>query len=281
MKRPGASLREKKKLVWFAGGDYYIAKELLQRLDALCPEKCTLVEVFGGSGFISQNANREKFTNIIYNDADAKLTALYRAVKEKPELLRLALSLLPYSHEYKQIVKELLEEKELSQLVAGALLFYYVNATFFGKRRGGFAYVVDPSKNPARTYARRVSNIGDIASAWRDITIENLDFRECIKKYDSKLTVFYLDPPYPGRSSEFYGAEFTARDLEDLARMLSDVRGRFLLKLDADAYSMVAGVLSAGRFSVERLERVKMMDKKRQGARKSWTLVLVSNARPA
>lgn len=63
------------------------------------------------------------------------------------------------------------------------------------------------------------------------VIIENLDFEECIKKYDWEKAFFYCDPPY------FYGArqpmiDFSAKDHQRLAQALSNIKGKFLLSYD-------------------------------------------------
>jgi DNA adenine methylase len=115
------------------------------------------------------------------------------------------------------------------------------------------------------------------ADVWRDIVIENLDFREAIKRYDSERTVFYLDPPYPDRSKEYYGVEFTVDDLRDLATMLTQMRGRFLLKLDYKTYEFIKDILPNSRYKVEVVERTRHMKKVKEERRDRWLLTLVSN----
>ncbi len=51
------------KVLRIPGGDYHIASVLLPRLTQLCQKpRCTLVEVFGGSGYVSQTVDRRVFT---------------------------------------------------------------------------------------------------------------------------------------------------------------------------------------------------------------------------
>ena len=269
------------KMMRFVGGDFRIASILLPRIEKLCTfKKCTLVEVFGGSGYVSQSVNHSIFSNIIYNDIDDKLTSFYKAVKENPEKLALILSLLPYSRSLYKIVKELLKtSKELSSLVTAVLLFYSRNTTFLGKPANqGFAYSISPLKNEARTFRTRIWAILKYANVWKDITIENLDFREIIKRYDSEKTVFYLDPPYPDRAIEYYGHPFTVNDLREMAKMLTMIRGKFLLKLDEKAYTLIQDILPEGKYKVEFIKRQLHQKMVRATQKGKWTLVLVSNA---
>jgi len=265
------------KVIRFAGGDFYVADVIRPRLESLCPQpRCTFVEVFGGSGYMSQTVSRTVFRNIVYNDINNMLVNLYRHVKEKPETLAAVVSMLPYSRSYHMIISQLLREcKEFASLAVAAMAFYVYNATFNGViTTNGFSYGID--KNLAREYKSRVLAVLKYAAAWRDIAIENLDFREVIKKYDAEKTVFYLDPPYFGRAEEYYGTPFTVNDLRDMAQMLTQIRGRFLLKVDNKTYSKIRDILPASRYRVEELERKKHMQRIRGAQRGTWTMVLVS-----
>jgi len=271
-----------KKILSYLGGDYYIADILLPRIEGLCTFRwCTFVEVFGGSGYISQVIDRKRFTNVVYNDIDDRLTTLYRVIKENPEKFALLLTLLPYGRSYHTIIKELLKSanKDVASLIMASLFFYTLNSSFFGG--GGFAYVVRPDKNnnAARKFRSKTWAILKFADAWKDITIENMDFRVVIKKYDTPQTVFYFDPPYPDRAKSYYGHAFTVDDLRELAGILTTIKGRFLLKLDDRTYGLVRDILREDEYRVERIETILNQRKVNYGNQKGrWVLVLVSNA---
>ncbi|BDC00281.1 DNA adenine methylase [Saccharolobus caldissimus] len=268
-----------RKIISYAGGDYYIADELLKRINAACSDRCTFVEVFGGSGYLSQSVDRKKFTNIIYNDINDKLVTFYKITKENPEKLALLLALLPYGRSYYKIVRELLNNnKNLAELEAAALLFYGINSSFFGGyARKGFAFSVEPGKNAAKVFRKHARGILDLVEKWKDVTIENLDFRDVIKMYDSEKTIFYLDPPYPDRAEDYYGISFTIDDLRDMAKILTQIKGKFLLKIDDKTYIFIQDILKGDKYRVERIERVLNMDKRRGENRRKWILVLISN----
>jgi len=267
------------KIIRYAGADFRIASILRPRLEALCPHKCTFVEVFGGSGYMTQTVSRAVFSNIVYNDINNILVNLYRHIKERPEALAAVVSMLPYSRSYRIIISQLLREStELASLAAAAMAFYVYNTSFNGviKSDVGFSYGVHPKSNMAREYKARVLAVLKYAAAWRDVVIENLDFRDVIKKYDSQLTVFYLDPPYPDKSAGFYGIRFTVDDLRQMAAMLTQIRGRFLLKVDKKTYGWISDILPRRRYKVEEFEQKKHMVKVRGAQRDTWTMVLVS-----
>jgi len=270
-----------RKILRFTGGDFRIADVLLPRIEKLCTfKKCTFVEVFGGSGYITQNVNRNIFGNIIYNDIDDKLTTLYKVVKENPETLTLLLTFLPYGRSLYRIVRELLKmNKDVVSLVTAMLFFYGLNASFLGGfAKRGFSYGIKPDKNEAHAFKSRVWAILKYANVWKDVIIENLDFRDIIKRYDNEKTVFYLDPPYPDRAVEYYGRSFTVNDLREMAKMLTMIHGKFLLKLDKKTYTLIQDILPKRKYNVEFIERILHQLKVRDGHKGKWILVLVSNA---
>ncbi len=98
-----------------------------------------------------------------------------------------------------------------------------------------------------------------------------------IRRYDSERTLFYLDPPYVGKAKDYYVTPFTANDLRDLAAMLTQIKGRFLLKLDYRTYELVSDVVTKDKYAVEVVERTRHMKKVKDGQRDRWLLTLVSN----
>lgn len=63
----------------------------------------------------------------------------------------------------------------------------------------------------------------------KNVKIENKDYVKIIKKYDSKDTFFYLDPPYYS-SKEYY--KHNTIDPINMANILKNIKGKFLLSYD-------------------------------------------------
>ena len=63
------------------------------------------------------------------------------------------------------------------------------------------------------------------------LCVEHLDFREIFKKYDTADTFFYLNPPYipNAHKSGKYKHDMTCNDHDDLADILNNMKGKFLL----------------------------------------------------
>jgi DNA adenine methylase len=94
-----------------------------------------------------------------------------------------------------------------------------------------------PARNLAEDFADRTDAIPVYAERFRRVVIENLDFRDVIKKYDSSNTLFYCDPPYlrtgseleRHTASEYYFGNFEYRDWYELADLLNHISGKAMV----------------------------------------------------
>ena len=66
-------------------------------------------------------------------------------------------------------------------------------------------------------------------------TIENLDFKEIIKKYDSENTFFYLDPPYHNITN-LYDYNLNDQDYIEMKQSLDNIKGKYLLNINEDEF---------------------------------------------
>jgi DNA adenine methylase len=64
----------------------------------------------------------------------------------------------------------------------------------------------------------------------KDTKVENIDFREIIKKYDDYKTFFYFDPPYSKNCKYWnYGNDLKVKDMKEA---LVGIKARFVLSYD-------------------------------------------------
>jgi DNA adenine methylase len=62
------------------------------------------------------------------------------------------------------------------------------------------------------------------------VTIEHLDWRECVRRYDRPTTLFYCDPPYLGVAG--YGVPFPESEYVDLAEHARNMKGACIISLN-------------------------------------------------
>ena len=65
----------------------------------------------------------------------------------------------------------------------------------------------------------------------KGVLIENIDYKEVVKKFDKEDTFFFFDPPYDTDYS--YGIKFDYDELLDVCR---NIKGKFILTLNAELY---------------------------------------------
>lgn len=83
------------------------------------------------------------------------------------------------------------------------------------------------SGNKARTCGIASKKHEEYAQRLRKTTILNGDFKSIIKKYDTKDTVFYLDPPYAVPTKDHY--RFGTLTPEEVKKTVDGIKGKFVL----------------------------------------------------
>ncbi len=211
-----------KGIVPYFGGKSRLARTIINKM----PLHACYVEVFAGgaSVFFQKPPSRSE----VINDLDKDLVTLYRTVKNHPEEL------------YRQFKFSLVSrvEFEREQRVTADTLtdiqraarYLYLQKTAFGGKIVGQSYGTATTGKP-RLNILNLENI--LEQAWQrlaQVQVECMDFRNLIPKYDRDHTFFFLDPPYwniPG-----YKADFVEKDFWDLAEILRNIKGKFLLTLN-------------------------------------------------
>jgi len=265
----------------YAGGDWYIKDQILSIIRQSGATK--LVEVFGGSGVITQFAPREQFKNIVYNDKDKLLTNFFLVLRDHSEDLVEKIFFLPSSRELFNKYRDMLKTGEIHKLdpVSKAVVtFYVLNDSFSGR---GNSWGIEHTRSMSAELRRKALKLAELAKRWLDVDIENKDFREILKTHDTPNTVFYLDPPFlpvKGKDrTEYYRLSFTDSDMKDLLEMLSRIRGKFVLKLPEDHLEIpyIKEWINKHGYYVTPIRHKLVMQKKSGEKRSEFTTVLVHN----
>lgn len=210
----------------YMGGDF----PLLKYLAKLIPPHNCYVEVFGGAAPLLLNKSPSKVE--IYNDIDGDLVNLFRVVKERFQDFMHELDWWLYSREiYYDYQKRFRFEKD--PVKRAAMYFYLLRSSFSGKVIHGFS--TSKIRNEASRFAHSVELLRKVHERLKKVVVERLDFREVIKRYDSRGTFFYCDPPHlyystEKRERDYYVERFSVADFMDLLNLLENIEGKFLLK---------------------------------------------------
>jgi DNA adenine methylase len=202
------------------------------------------VEVFGGSGVATYHAARSgAFRAVVYNDIDDLLAGTFIAVRDMPQEVAWRLLLTPCSRRYWQRVARAIATGEIRRWTradrAAAVIFYHHMSIGGAANRTSGASFFGARVRPDGSIASRCGELAGVAAAvlewaaaWRPVVIENMDFRDAIRKYDSERTLFYCDPPFIAeRWGRYYRHWLEPGDVRDLLGLLRNVKGRWVLKL--------------------------------------------------
>src|SRR5437588_4339665 len=179
----------------------------------LIPAHTCYVETFAGAAWVLFGKSPSDVE--ILNDKEQELVNFFRVVKEKPEELIASFDLELVSRaEFNRLA-----DLDLSTLtdVQRAHRFYYIIMAGWG---GELHYprfqtsITDGGHGnrlvgALKTLRQRLQPIHD---RLRTVIIENLDWQECIDRYDREGTVMYVDPPYPGNKVNY---AYNMRDWDD------------------------------------------------------------------
>jgi len=210
-----------------AGGKYHLTGWLSQYI----PEHTCYVEPFCGAGHLLFS---KEFSSVkILNDVDSHLIAFFRVIKdhEKRQKFAETLEYMPYSRALWQDIRSKWKQGDLPQDEIGHVSqwFYLNRSTFAGdQKRGGFAIPSTTGRNPAQSFRTAIASFEEVAERLQNVTIECLDYQECIRRYDSPETLFYIDCPYYGHEY-YYGNSFTEQDHRTLSGLLHGVKGQAMV----------------------------------------------------
>lgn len=215
---------------------YFGGKQLMAgKLLPLFPVHKTYVEAFGGAGsllFAKSPAPVE-----VYNDLDSDLVNFMRVLRDRdgmfPDFYNRA-CLTPYSREEWQFCRDHLND-DPDPVARARRLFVLARFSFSGLVGSSFGIDVTASKGgmvqKASAYQGVLGILPRLSDRLVSVLIENRDFRDLIKVYDTEDTFFYVDPPYmhQTRRSGAYKHEMTDDDHRDLVEMLRQIKGKAML----------------------------------------------------
>ena len=221
-----------KKLIAFGwyGGKY----SHLDWLVPLLPKCHHYCEPFGGSAAVL--INREPSPVETYNDLDGEVTNFFCVLRNEGDKLTRAIGLTPFSRE-EFFVACSTNGHKITDLERARRFFVRARQVRTGLAQTASVGRWANCKNTTRSgmsgvvsrWLGSVNMLPFIAERLLRVQIENRPAPEVIRLYDSKLTLFYCDPPYPHESrgdSKAYGNEMTNEEHAELARCLHRIKGR-------------------------------------------------------
>lgn len=182
----------------------------------------------------------------VFNDLFIEITNLYRVVRDddKRDELLFLLHNTPYSRPDFDLCIESLKLDEPPKSDAWRAWRYLVVSRlgWAGVTSGLKRFVKADMSGGMSRLESRMSRwpVGEweyllksVADRFRNVVIENRDFRRLIPSLDSPSTLFYCDPPYVisdrARDEETYKHEMTDSDHVEFANLVHNSKGMFAI----------------------------------------------------
>ena len=211
----------------YVGGKKQLARHLVARIEAV--DHKLYAEPFVGMGGVFLRRRRIPKVEAI-NDASRDVSTFFRVLQRHYQAF---MDMLKWQVSGRAEFERLLavDPETLTDLERAARFLYLQRLTFGGKVAGR-TFGVDTT-GPARF---DTTKLGSVLEAIHDrlagVTIECLDWREFLTRWDRPHALFYVDPPYFG-SEGYYGVGmFPAASHKALAASLKRLKGRFILTMN-------------------------------------------------
>jgi DNA adenine methylase len=218
-------------LVRYHGSKFRIAPWIIEHF----PRHRIYVEPFGGSAAVLLRKSRSEVE--VYNDMDGEICNLIRTVRDNGDELARKVYFTSYSRE--EFIKSFEPSSDPIEQARRTIIRSYQG---FGS---GYITNTPGSKCTRPEYGFRIGwrikgnlpnivwdgvpeSIVAIMSRLRGVVLENLDYKEVIRKNDTEETLVYADPPYVSGTRDNgndYRFELTEADHIELAKLLCETAG--------------------------------------------------------
>lgn len=200
----------------YIGGKSRSVKYILPML----PYMKTYVEPFGGSASVL--LARKPSPCEVFNDRFAGVVAFYRCMRDK-SLTDALINWIEWTVNSKEDFIFCQETwKDCADPVERAGRWLYMASYSYAGCGRSWGRTLDASSH--KLY-KRIPLIREVHYRFTDVLVDNADWYDCITKYDSPDTVFYIDPPYPSTDKGCYRHDLTDEDHEHLLDTIFSCKG--------------------------------------------------------
>lgn len=211
----------------YVGGKKNLAQRLIKRIEAT--PHTGYAEAFVGMGGVFLRRRQAPAVEVI-NDLNGDVANLFRILQRHyvPFLDTLRWQLAS-RREFERLTKS--DPTTLTD-IERAGRFLYLQKLAFGGKVVGQNFGVSAGLGSRFNILKLEMTLEAIRDRLAGVTIEALDWRVFLDRYDRPGMLFYLDPPYYG-TEHFYGrGAFERSDFAAMAERLASLKGTFILSIN-------------------------------------------------
>lgn len=210
-------------LPWI-GGKHYSAQRILQAFphyksyDVYC-------DLFGGAAHVLIQKPPYKHVEV-YNDINDDLVNFWMQCRDNAAALEDRCRTLPYARSlYYAYHKSLFDGTQMDNLERATRWFYVLRSNFSGKPLhatpdGWNVGCKNPNHGSGHAYHGAIDQFASLHTRFQRVQIDNRDFSDVFALWNTKRTLFYVDPPYID-AEHYYENAFTLQDHQRLAALLN------------------------------------------------------------
>ncbi|MCS4509122.1 DNA adenine methylase [Xylophilus ampelinus] len=210
-------------IIPWLGGKRRLADIIIPRF----PAHTCYVEVFAGGAALY--LMRPPAEVEVINDVNGELVNLYRVVQRHLEEF---VRQFKWALSSRQVFKWAQETRPetLTDIERAARFYYLQHQAFGGKVKGQTWGTATTTPAPTVNLLRLEEQLSAAHMRLHGAYIEQLDWAECIRRYDRPHTLFYLDPPY--WQTEGYGVPFAWDQYVAMAQLMRRMKGKAILSIN-------------------------------------------------
>jgi len=200
----------------------------------------TYIESFGGAFWVFFKLDIDKYkklNKVIYNDFNPLNSNLFACIKNYDKFFNYIKDIPSqeedrfYKYQQHSFNTKFKFDQDKPNYQLGLEYIYVVTQVFSGSKPETSKFI-----NLKGKYRSKFDSFRDKLNnpKWQKLfdkidIIENLDFEDSIKKYDSKTTFHYIDAPYYNTEKFYSNHNFEKKDHERLSKTLKSINGKFAM----------------------------------------------------
>ena len=223
----------------YYGGKQNIAEWIVSKFP-LGYSQLHYIEPFAGGAAVFFEKTKSQVETI--SDLDKKIYNFFKELKTNGEELFRLLELTLYNENELIEAKKIIKNPDLTDTERAYYTYLLYQMTFSAMYSGTFGFSKnlkhrERSKNNVykelnsscnTAFKNKLNLIRPAIQRLKDCQILNRPAMEMINKFDSNVSLFYLDPPYP-ETTQLYQDQFSMDDFNEMTKRLKSIKGRFLL----------------------------------------------------